>query len=46
MDFIERWLGVQPDAGTGMSEVLILTALLAVAAGVAWRRLGRLTGRA
>ena len=28
MDFIERWLHISPDGGSGLSEVLILAVLI------------------
>lgn len=28
MDFIERWLNISPDGGSGASEILILTAVV------------------
>ena len=31
MDFIERWLGLSPDGGNGMAEVLLATVLAVVA---------------
>jgi hypothetical protein len=34
MDFIERIIGISPDGGNGLFEVLLL--LIAVAAGIAW----------
>ena len=41
MDFIENWLGLSPDAGSGATEVpwvVALAAVAAVAAGWAlWR---------
>jgi hypothetical protein len=30
MDFIERWLHISPDAGSGLSEVFILAVLIAI----------------
>jgi hypothetical protein len=30
MDFIERWLHISPDGGSGLSEVLILAVLIAI----------------
>ena len=30
MDFIERWLHISPDGGSGLSEALILAALIAI----------------
>jgi hypothetical protein len=30
MDFIERWLHISPDGGSGLSEALILTVLIAM----------------
>jgi hypothetical protein len=30
MDFIERWLHISPDGGSGLSEVLILAVLFAI----------------
>lgn len=29
MDFIERWLGVSPDGGNGLFELLIIVVLVA-----------------
>lgn len=29
MDFIERWLHLSPDGGSGVSEVLVTTAIVA-----------------
>jgi hypothetical protein len=29
MDFIERWLHISPDGGSGLSEVLILAVMIA-----------------
>jgi hypothetical protein len=38
MNFIERWLGLAPDGGSGFAEVAILTAVLtATLAAVLWR---------
>ena len=30
MDFIERWLHISPDGGSGLSEALILAVLIAI----------------
>jgi hypothetical protein len=30
MDFIERWLHISPDGGSGLSEALILAVLVAI----------------
>ena len=30
MDFIERWLHISPDGGSGLSEVLILAVMIAI----------------
>ena len=30
MDFIERWLHISPDGGSGLSESLILVVMIAV----------------
>jgi hypothetical protein len=30
MDFIERWLHISPDGGSGLSEALILAVMIAV----------------
>ena len=30
MDFIERWLNISPDGGSGLSEALILAVLIAM----------------
>ncbi len=30
MDFIERWLRISPDGGNGLSEALILAAMIAI----------------
>ena len=30
MDFIERWLHISPDGGSGLSEVLILTVMIVI----------------
>lgn len=30
MDFIERWLHLSPDGGSGLSETLILAAIIAI----------------
>ena len=30
MDFIERWLHISPDGGSGLSESLILAVLIAI----------------
>ena len=30
MDFIERWLHISPDGGSGLSEALILAVLLTI----------------
>ena len=30
MDFIERWLHISPDGGSGLSEALILAVMLAI----------------
>ena len=40
MDFIERWLHISPDGGSGASELLIITALILtiVAAAAVVRR--------
>lgn len=38
MDFVERWLGISPDGGSGMFEVLLLSVLLGIAAAQAYRR--------
>jgi hypothetical protein len=29
MDFVERWLGISPDGGNGIFEVIILASLAA-----------------
>ena len=38
MDFIERWLGVSPDGGSGSLEMLYLLAIVAIVAGVMYRK--------
>jgi hypothetical protein len=38
MDFIERWFGISPDAGSGAFELLILAALLLMITVVWFRR--------
>jgi hypothetical protein len=30
MDFIERWLHISPDGGSGLSEALILAVVIAI----------------
>jgi hypothetical protein len=30
MDFIERWLHISPDGGSGLSEALILAMMIAI----------------
>ena len=30
MDFIERWLHISPDSGSGLSEALILAVVIAI----------------
>lgn len=30
MDFIERWLHISPDGGSGLSEALILAIIIAI----------------
>ena len=30
MDFIERWLHISPDGGSGLSEALILAVIIAI----------------
>ncbi len=30
MDFIERWLHISPDGGSGLSEVLIVAVMIAI----------------
>ena len=30
MDFIERWLHISPDGGSGLSEALILAVMIAI----------------
>jgi hypothetical protein len=39
MDFIERWLHISPDGGSGASEILMVAAIVTiiVGAGVALR---------
>ena len=34
MDFIERWLNISPDGGSGASEMLIITALGVILIGI------------
>ena len=34
MDFIEQWLHISPDGGSGASELLIVTAVLTIAIGI------------
>lgn len=34
MDFIERWLHISPDGGSGASELLIITALGVILIGI------------
>lgn len=41
MDFVERSLGISPDGGSGMFEVLLLSVLLGVAAQAYRRARGR-----
>jgi len=41
VDFIERILGISPDGGNGMTEALILIALVAIGAAVAWQPVRR-----
>jgi MYXO-CTERM domain-containing protein len=38
MDFIEQWFGISPDGGDGSLEVLWAVAIVAVAAGLFFRR--------
>jgi hypothetical protein len=38
MDFIERWLGVSPDGGSGALEVMIVLCLAAAALAFVYRR--------
>jgi hypothetical protein len=38
MDFIERWLGVSPDGGSGAFEILFVVCLAATALALAYRR--------
>ena len=38
MDFIERWLGVSPDGGSGTVELLFVAVLAAAALVLAYRR--------
>lgn len=45
MDFIENWLGLSPDAGSGATEVLWVVALAAVAAVAAGWALWRVRRR-
>lgn len=41
MDFIERIFGISPDGGDGSTEVLLVTAVLAVIVAVAVTRMVR-----
>jgi len=36
MDFIERWLHISPDGGSGASELLIALTVIVTILGVAW----------
>lgn len=36
MDFIERWFRVDPDAGSGALEVLIILAVVTCVVAVVW----------
>lgn len=36
MDFIERWFHVDPDAGSGVLEVLIIVAAVTCVVAVVW----------
>ena len=38
MDFIERWFGVSPDGGSGLTEVSYLLFFLILIAGLFFRR--------
>ena len=35
MDFIEIWLHISPDGGNGMSEIMIVTAVVVTLVGLA-----------
>ena len=37
MDFIEHWLGINPDGGSGSLEALYLIVIALAAAALAWR---------
>jgi hypothetical protein len=41
VDFLERWLGISPDGGSGAVEVLIFLVLFAALIVLARRRLQR-----
>ena len=38
MDFIERWLHLSPDNGSGLTEALLLLALMTLIVTIAGRR--------
>lgn len=38
MDFIERFFGISPDGGSGLTELLILAVLIGVPALLFYRR--------
>lgn len=37
MDFIERWFGVSPDGGSGLTEVLWIVAIVVAVIAIAYR---------
>jgi hypothetical protein len=41
MDFIERWLGISPDGGSGAFELMILVLFAATLVALARYRLAR-----
>ena len=45
MDFIERWFGISPDHGNGVTEAIWLLALGLIAAGIGWRLFAALSRR-
>lgn len=42
MDFIERWFGISPDGGSGLTEVSFVFLFALVIVLLCWRKIPRL----
>jgi len=37
LNFIERFLGISPDNGTGSAEIILVALIVVIIAAIAWR---------